>query len=117
MREGGENHQRRIHRPTVLPLLIEIAVVHSSVLLAWRFLLPYMPHYLIDCQPLVDIVWTHILEPYAVSLFSIPSVVALLIMLYYTAAKYKFAKDIFNVEGKYGYKSHLLRDQGLISGY
>lgn len=97
--EGGEDHQRRRY-PIMLPF--EIAVVHSSILLAWKFLLPYMPHYLTDCKPLLDFIWTHILEPYAVSLFSIPSVVVLLIMLCYIAAKYKFAKDIFNVEGMYG---------------
>ena len=91
----GEGYQRY---PTIL-LLLEIVVVHSSVVLGWRFLGPYISRYLPDFQPLLNVIWTHILEPYAVSLFSIPSAVVLLIMLCYTAAKYKFAKDIFNVEG------------------
>ena len=94
-----EDHQRRRY-PTVL-LLIEILVVHTSFVYGRRFLWPRVSHYLPDCQPLLDVIWTHILEPYAVSLFSVPSAVVLLIMLCYTAAKYKFAKDIFNVEGTY----------------
>ena len=94
----SEDHQRRRY-PTVL-LLIEILVVHTSFVYGWRFLWPCVSHYLPDCQPLLDVIWTHILEPYAVSLFSVPSAVVLLIILCYTAAKYKFAKDIFNVEGR-----------------
>ena len=96
--DGSEDHQQR-RLPTVVLLIVEIVVLHSSFVFAWRFLWPYVSHYVPDCQPLLDVIWTHVLEPYAISLFSIPSAVVLVIMLCYTAAKY-FAKDIFNAEGK-----------------
>lgn len=82
----------------ILGFVIEIITVHVCIVLGGKFLWSYLSLYLPDVQPLLNLVWSYVLEPYAVSLFSVPSVVAFLIILYYTAAK-NFARDIFNAEG------------------
>ena len=82
----------------ILGFVIEIITVHVCIVLGGKFLWSYLSLYLPDVQPLLNLAWSYVLEPYAVSLFSVPSVVAFLIILYYTAAK-NFARDIFNAEG------------------
>ena len=86
------------NRSPIVVLILEIFIVHNSFIIGWTFLSPYLSHYLPDYQPLLFTIWSRVLEPYAVSLLSIPSIVVLLIMLCYIAAKQR-AMDIFNVEG------------------
>lgn len=83
---------------TTVVLVIEIALVHSSLVLGWKYLWPYISHYLPDYQPLLNVIWSKILEPYAVSLFSAPSIVALVMILWYMAAK-SCGIDVFDTEG------------------
>lgn len=88
----------RLQRAPIVTVFLEILIVHSCFLLAWKFLWPYLSQYVPELEPLLDVIWNRVLEPYAVVLLSVPSVTALFIILCYIAAKCH-AKDVFNVEG------------------
>ena len=90
--------QQRIR--AIVVLVAEIVVVHYSFVVGWKRLWPYLSQYLPDYQPLLDVIWNRILEPYAVSLFSVPSIIAFLIILCYIFAK-AYHNDVFNTEGMY----------------